>query len=37
LCLSDNENLSGRGTYERMGYIYASLAGIVKVEKKNEV
>ncbi|KAK4876234.1 hypothetical protein RN001_012656 [Aquatica leii] len=37
LCLSDKTHESGHGTYERQGYIYSSLAGIVDVIDKNGV
>ncbi|CAB3374070.1 Hypothetical predicted protein [Cloeon dipterum] len=37
LCASSNDHVAGQGTFERMGYIYASLAGVVKVEKKLEI
>lgn len=30
---SDKEHISGPGTYELKGYIYASLAGILKMEQ----
>lgn len=36
LCASDETTIGGEGTYERSGYIYASLAGFVetKVDEK---
>ncbi|XP_005181293.1 exosome complex component CSL4 [Musca domestica] len=35
LCLSDENTVSGQGTYERMGYIYATLAGTVHINEKD--
>jgi Predicted RNA-binding protein (consists of S1 domain and a Zn-ribbon domain) len=37
LCLADKEHISGCGTYERNGYIYSTLAGVVKVVKEEKV
>lgn len=37
LCLSDESHVSGQGTYERQGYIYSTLAGVVDVIKKDNV
>lgn len=37
LCLLDKTHMSGQGTYERGGYIYSSLAGIVDVVDKDGV
>lgn len=37
LCLLDKSHMSGQGTYERSGYIYSSLAGIVDVVDKDGV
>jgi exosome complex RNA-binding protein Rrp4 len=37
LCLADKEHISGCGTYERNGYIYSTLAGVVKVVKEEGV
>lgn len=37
LCLLDKEHVAGQGTYERAGYIYATLAGVVDVVEKNGV
>lgn len=37
LCLSDQAHVSGHGTYERQGYIYSSLAGILNIVSKNGV
>ncbi|XP_063237940.1 exosome complex component CSL4 [Bacillus rossius redtenbacheri] len=37
LCLADKEHISGCGTYERQGYIYSTLAGMVKVAKQDKV
>ncbi|PNF21523.1 Exosome complex component CSL4, partial [Cryptotermes secundus] len=34
LCLADKEHISGCGTYERNGYIYSTLAGVVNVVKE---
>lgn len=34
LCASNENTISGIGTYERNGYVYSSLAG--SVETKNE-
>ncbi|XP_018335674.1 exosome complex component CSL4 [Agrilus planipennis] len=31
LCLSDKSHIAGQGTYERGGYIYSTLAGLVDV------
>ncbi|KAK7869364.1 hypothetical protein R5R35_000673 [Gryllus longicercus] len=36
LCLADKEHIPGCGTYERHGYIYSSLAGIVNVTKNDK-
>ncbi|XP_034255084.1 exosome complex component CSL4 [Thrips palmi] len=36
LSIADKSHLSGRGTYERLGYIYATLAGVVKVVKQDK-
>ncbi|KAE8740026.1 hypothetical protein FOCC_FOCC014471 [Frankliniella occidentalis] len=36
LSIADKNHLSGRGTYERLGYIYATLAGVVKIEKQDK-
>ncbi|KAF4532012.1 hypothetical protein B566_EDAN014737 [Ephemera danica] len=36
LAVSDSEHVSGRGTYDRLGYIYASIAGIVNVVSRSE-
>ncbi|XP_065364009.1 exosome complex component CSL4 [Calliphora vicina] len=33
LCLSDENTIAGQGTYERMGYIYATLAGTVNIRE----
>lgn len=35
LCLADKEHISGSGTFERGGYIYSTLAGVVEVIKKD--
>lgn len=37
LCLSDENTVSGEGTYERQGYIYSLLAGVVNISKKDKV
>ncbi|EFA05246.1 exosome complex component CSL4 [Tribolium castaneum] len=37
LCLSDPSHVSGQGTYERGGYIYATLAGVVDIVPKDNV
>lgn len=37
LCLSDENTVAGQGTYERQGYIYATLAGSVKIRNKDKV
>ncbi|KAK9496561.1 hypothetical protein O3M35_012508 [Rhynocoris fuscipes] len=34
ICLAENKYISGPGTYERKGYIHASIAGIVNLNKK---
>ncbi|XP_014087626.2 exosome complex component CSL4 [Bactrocera oleae] len=36
LCLSEETTVAGQGTYERGGYIYATLAGSVQVKKKDK-
>lgn len=36
LSLSNKEYLPGPGTYELKGYIYATLAGILKVEENEK-
>lgn len=37
LCLSDENTVSGEGTYERQGYIYSLLAGVVRISEKDRV
>lgn len=37
LCLLDKTHMSGQGTYERGGYIYSTLAGVVEVIEKDGV
>lgn len=37
LCLSDKTHVTGHGTYERQGYIYSTLAGVVDVVDKDGV
>lgn len=37
LCLSDENTVSGEGTYERHGYIYSLLAGVVRISEKEKV
>uniref|UniRef100_A0A1A9WDC8 Exosome complex component CSL4 C-terminal domain-containing protein n=1 Tax=Glossina brevipalpis TaxID=37001 RepID=A0A1A9WDC8_9MUSC len=34
LCLSDKKTSAGNGTYERKGYIYATLAGTVNIKEQ---
>lgn len=36
LCLSEEATVAGQGTYERGGYIYATLAGSVQVKEKDK-
>uniref|UniRef100_A0A1B6DSQ0 S1 motif domain-containing protein n=1 Tax=Clastoptera arizonana TaxID=38151 RepID=A0A1B6DSQ0_9HEMI len=36
LCLADEEHIAGWGTYERQGYIYSTLAGVVNVVKQEK-
>ncbi|XP_031627000.1 exosome complex component CSL4 [Contarinia nasturtii] len=36
LCLSDENTVSGEGTYERLGYIYSLLAGVVNISQKDK-
>lgn len=36
LCLSDESTIAGLGTYERAGYIYSMLAGIVSVRQEDK-
>ncbi|XP_011506240.1 PREDICTED: exosome complex component CSL4 [Ceratosolen solmsi marchali] len=36
LCISDKVNVPGQGTYEKLGYIYAKFAGVVKVLKHDD-
>ncbi|XP_039960061.1 exosome complex component CSL4 [Bactrocera neohumeralis] len=36
LCLSEETTVAGQGTYERGGYIYATLAGSVQVKEKDK-
>lgn len=33
LCLSDDKTIPGRGTYDKLGYIYASFAGVVEIKE----
>ncbi|XP_037937038.1 exosome complex component CSL4 [Teleopsis dalmanni] len=35
LCLSSETTVAGPGTFERQGYIYSTLAGIVKTKEKD--
>lgn len=37
LCLSDENTVSGEGTYERQGYIYSLLAGVANISQKDQV
>lgn len=37
LCLSDENTIAGQGTYERHGYIYSMLAGVVVISEKEKV
>lgn len=37
LCLLDKQHVAGQGTYEREGYIYATLAGVIDVVDRNGV
>lgn len=37
LSLSDANTVSGEGTYERQGYIYSMLAGVVNISQKDKV
>jgi hypothetical protein len=37
LCTADKVNIPGQGTYEKLGYIYAKFAGVVKVLKHDNV
>lgn len=36
LCLSDENTVAGQGTYDRQGYIYSQLAGVVNIRKKDD-
>lgn len=37
ICASNETTIGGIGTYERLGYIHSSLAGIVNVVKNENV
>ncbi|XP_044751039.1 exosome complex component CSL4 [Coccinella septempunctata] len=37
LCVKDETHHSGNGTYERQGYIYSNVAGVVDVVQKNNI
>lgn len=37
ICASNENTLAGPGTYERLGYIHSSLAGIVETKKEGNV
>lgn len=37
LCASNENTIAGVGTYERAGYIYSSLAGILETKTENKV
>ncbi|XP_039295887.1 exosome complex component CSL4 isoform X2 [Nilaparvata lugens] len=36
ICAADNKHVAGKGTYERQGYIYSTLAGILHLVKQKE-
>lgn len=36
LCPSNKKHLSGQGTYEKQGYIYSQLTGLVKINKNED-
>lgn len=36
LCLSDENTIAGLGTYERAGYIYSMLAGVVSIRQEDK-
>lgn len=37
ICASNENTIAGTGTYERSGYIYSSLAGIVETKTQEKV
>lgn len=37
LCLAEDNTLTGQGTYEKNGYIYSMLAGVVEIREENKV
>ncbi len=37
LCLCEENTITGQGTYERQGYIYSMLAGLVQIRQKDKV
>jgi exosome complex RNA-binding protein Csl4 len=37
ICATNENTVAGSGTYERSGYIYASLAGIVETKAQDKV
>lgn len=37
LSLSDENTIAGQGTYERLGYIYSTLAGTVNIREEDKV
>lgn len=37
LCLTDENTIAGSGTYERHGYIYSMLSGVVVISEKEKV
>lgn len=37
ICATSENTISGNGTYERLGYIYSSLAGIVETKFEDKV
>ncbi|KAJ6639733.1 Exosome complex component CSL4, partial [Pseudolycoriella hygida] len=37
LCLCDESTIPGQGTYERQGYIYSMLAGLVQIRQKDKM
>lgn len=37
ICLSDESTVAGQGTYERQGYIYATVMGSVEIREKDTV
>lgn len=37
LCLADENTVAGQGTYERQGYVYSLLVGVVEITEKEKV